>query len=137
VKPLPATAQTLVLRTDFADDAAWSVVRDAIRTPVGGFQAYVDFVSDPAYAGATVEQLVACAAEGPRRSFFFIVDRLTMSDAEHPVLVVDLYDAPGRTFRVIPSEAWGVENNLSLANMDFDEFADAADADSVFRGFPR
>jgi hypothetical protein len=28
----------------------------------------------------------------------------------------------------------GVENNLSLANMDFDEFADAVDADGVFRG---
>jgi uncharacterized protein DUF6924 len=30
---------------------------------------------------------------------------------------------------------WGVENNLSLANMDFEEFADSVDADGVFRGF--
>jgi len=28
-----------------------------------------------------------------------------------------------------------VENNLSLANMDFEEFADSVDADGVFRGF--
>ena len=28
-----------------------------------------------------------------------------------------------------------LENNLSLANMDFDEFADAVDAAGIFRGF--
>jgi hypothetical protein len=58
-----------------------------------------------------------------------------MTDPEHPVLVVDLYSEPGRSFRVVPSEMWGVENNLSLANMDFEEFADAVDRDGVFRGF--
>ena len=52
-------------------------------------------------------------------------------------VVVDLYDEPGRTFRVIPRELWGVENNLSLANMDYSDFADNVDADGVFRGFPR
>jgi hypothetical protein len=31
---------------------------------------------------------------------------------------------------------WGVENNLSLANMDFAEFADATDPDGIFCGFP-
>ena len=29
----------------------------------------------------------------------------------------------------------GVENNLSISNMDFYEFADNADADGIFRGF--
>jgi hypothetical protein len=47
-----------------------------------------------------------------------------------------LYEEPGRTFRVIPSEMWSVENNLSVANMDFYEFADNVDLDGVFRGFP-
>jgi hypothetical protein len=31
---------------------------------------------------------------------------------------------------------WGVENNLSLANMDFSEFANHTDPDGVFLGFP-
>jgi len=31
---------------------------------------------------------------------------------------------------------WSVENNLSISNMDFSDFADSADADGVFRGFP-
>jgi hypothetical protein len=61
----------------------------------------------------------------------------TFSDAEQPVLVVDLCEQPGRTFRVIPREMWGVENNLSIANMDYDDFANSADADGVFRGFPQ
>lgn len=32
---------------------------------------------------------------------------------------------------------WSVENNLSIANMGFEEFADSADEKGVFRGFPR
>jgi len=58
-----------------------------------------------------------------------------MTDEEHPVLVLDSFNPEVKTFRVIPSEAWGVENNLSLANMDYSEFADAADPNGVFRGF--
>ena len=50
--------------------------------------------------------------------------------------VVDLHAELGRPFRVIPPEMWGVENNLSIANMDFYEFADKAEPDGVFRGFP-
>jgi hypothetical protein len=59
------------------------------------------------------------------------------SHPDLPILVVDLYDDPGRTFRVIPSEMWGVENKLSIANMGFEEFADAVDGDGIFRGFPQ
>jgi len=31
---------------------------------------------------------------------------------------------------------WDVENNLSLAILDFADFADAVDKDGIFRGFP-
>jgi hypothetical protein len=48
---------------------------------------------------------------------------------------MDLHREPGRTFRVIPSEVWGIENNLWLANMEFAEFADSVDPDGIFRGF--
>jgi len=30
-----------------------------------------------------------------------------------------------------------VGNNLSIANRDFEEFANSVDEDGVFRGFPR
>jgi hypothetical protein len=66
----------------------------------------------------------------------FVVDATTIRDPESPVLVIDLRHEPGRTFRVIPAYTWSVENNLSMSNMDFFEFADAAGHDGVFRGFP-
>jgi hypothetical protein len=40
-----------------------------------------------------------------------------------------------RTFRVVADELWGVAANLDMANMEFEEFADAVDEDGVFRGF--
>lgn len=137
MKPLPETQNALVLRTDFSDNSAWEAVCATIREPVGDFRASVDFVSDQEYAGLTVEQLLSLLPPGSHHSFIFIVDRTALSHSDHPILVVDLYAEPGRTFRVIPSEMWGVENNLSIANMDFEEFAEAADADGVFRGFAK
>jgi hypothetical protein len=137
VKPLPKTQNSLVLRTDFSDDAAWDALCAAIQKPTEeGFKAYVDYLSDPAYDGLTVEQLVVLSRKGGDRSFAFIADRATFTNPERPVLVVDLYHEPGRIFRVNPREMWGVENNLSLANMDYYEFADNVDPDGVFRGFP-
>jgi hypothetical protein len=138
LKQIPETANALVLRTDFSDDAAWESICAAIEKPAGqfGFRAYVDCVSDPAYDGITTEQVLSLAPEDSNHTFVFVVDRITVSHPEHPILVIDLYDEPGRSFRVVPSEMWGVENNLSIANMDFDEFAGAVDPDGVFRGFP-
>jgi hypothetical protein len=133
---LPETRNALVLRTDFSDDAAWEAVCQAIKEPVGDFQAYVDCVSDPIYNNVTVDKLLELTASNSKRWFMFAVDQMTVSSAEHPILVIDLSYERGRTFRVIPGEMWGVENNLSLANMDFAEFADHVDPDGIFRGFP-
>jgi hypothetical protein len=133
--PIPHTEDSLVLRTDYSDDLAWERVCAAIRAPVGEFRAYVAFVSDPNCRGLTVAQIVELLRSDSRRSFIFVVDEAALRHPEHPVLVVDLHDEPGRTFRVIPSEMWGIENNLSIANMDFDEFADVVDPDGIFRGF--
>ena len=130
----PLTDGSLVLRTDFSDDAAWEAICAAIRKPQTevNFCAHVDCVSDAAFSNVSAAQL---AIRNPAHTFIFIVDSVTLSKPEHPILVLDLYDQVGRTFRVIPSEMWGVENNLSLANMDFEEFADNVDADGVFCGF--
>jgi hypothetical protein len=137
VKMLPDTREAMVLRTDFSDEIAWTSICAAIRKPQtpAGFQAQVEFVSDPAFAGITAETVFTVLPESDR-SFLFIIDPKTLSDPEHPILVVDLLTRPGRTFRVIPSEVWGVENNLTIANLDFADFASSVDADGVFRGFP-
>lgn len=137
MKQLPRSDNSLVLRTDFTDDAAWTAVCEAIQAASDeGFRARVDCLSDRAYEGLTVAQLTALAPKGGPHAFAFLVDQVALRNPEHPILVVDLYTEPGRTFRVIPAWMWAVENNLSIANMDFGDFADHVDADGIYRGDP-
>ena len=151
MKDLPDTEDSLVLRTDFSDEAAWARICSEIEAPVEEFQAYVSFVSDPDFDGLSTSALTSLGRRGPNRSFMFVVDHVSLTDEEHPILVLDLGDGdlededlgdedvgdgPGRTFRVVPREMGSVQNNLSIANMGFYEFADSVDADGVFRGFP-
>lgn len=139
MKQLPSIENSLLLRTDFSDDAAWASLCEAAQRPnADGFTADVTCISDPAYGGLAAPQLVTLAPRGNRNgqhTFAFIADQRTFAAPDRPVLVVDLYDQPGRTFRVVPREMWSVENNLSISNMDFDEFAKSVDSDGVFRGF--
>ena len=92
----------------------------------------------------TVKAAVPASSDGA--SVLFIADSISLSSPDHPILVVDLSDTflsvaefpeiAGRTpFRCIPSELWSVDNNLNIANMDWEEFAGAAGEDGVFRGF--
>jgi hypothetical protein len=67
-------------------------------------------------------------------AIFFVADTTTMEHRDRPILCINLF-ASQQQFRVIPSELLAVENNLSLANMDYEEFADAVDAEGIFRGF--
>ena len=133
MKPLPAAEHALVVRTDFSNQAAWDAVRAEISEPVEGFRAYVHFVDDPEYADAAMADLIAAAGED--RSFIVVADRTTIMEPEHPVLVVELFDQPGRSFRALPSTVQSVENNLSIANMDFEDFTEAVGEDGIFRGF--
>jgi hypothetical protein len=67
--------------------------------------------------------------------FVFLVDRVALEHADRPILAVDLQFDPGHRFRVVPSAMASVENNLSISNMDFEEFSDCVDANGIFRGF--
>ena len=136
-KKIPITENALALRTDFSDEAAWQKLCDAIQTPENsgdGFIANVDFVSDQAFEGLTSKQLPKYLSDD-LLTFAFIIDKTALADPENPILVVDLQDDAGQTFRVIAAELRSVENNLSIANMGFEEFASAVGKDGVFRGF--
>ena len=135
---LPDYDFSLVIRTDFTDDSAWERICQLLQKPqtTYGFQAMVECLSDRSCAGLQPEDVRSVLPSDSQRPFVFLVDSEAVSQPDHAVLVVDLSEEPGRTFRVIPSEAWGVENNLRLANMDFADFADAVDDTGVFRGFP-
>ena len=135
---IPKTENALVLRTDFLNQTTWEAVCTLIRKPVGIFRflAYVEFLSDREFANLNKDQLLELIPKDYNHTFIIIADQTTISHPEHPLLVVDLYEGSGRDFRAIPSQIQGIENNLSIANMDFEEFADAVDEDGIFRGFP-
>jgi hypothetical protein len=136
MRPLPQTHDAFVVRTDYGDERTWDAVRAEVTAPVGvmGFLANVMFVEDRSYDGATTEQIVALFGAVPSHSFVMIADRVTMTGLDHPLLVIDLFEDGGE-FRAASRSIQAVENNLSLANMDFGEFVAAADDDGVFRDF--
>lgn len=126
----------MLIRTDFTDGQAWQRVADAALAPSShGFRAQLELVDDPCDEGLTVEQAVAALPAGQGPFLTFLADPITITDPEHPIVVVDLGWEPGRHFRVAPAAMWSVENNLSLSNMDWEDFAASVDADGVFRGF--
>jgi hypothetical protein len=132
----PTLASGVVLRTDFSHDATWELVRDAVAAETEeGFRADVRFVDDAAYEGATVDDVLA--EVGPQvLGFIVLVDDVAINHPDHPLLVVSL--APrhhGQRFRSLPRGIQSIENNLSLANMDWESFASSVDDQGVFRGF--
>ncbi len=131
----PAYDYTLVVRTDFSDDGAWAALESELQRPrtEHNFAPSVELVSDKHCEGLGPSEVSDLLPEDPERAFIFIVDAKTLTDKEHPLLVLEL--ETGNTFRVVPTEAWSVENNLRLANMDFEEFHVACSKDGVFRGF--
>jgi hypothetical protein len=138
---LPKTWSVPVVRADFTDDAAWDGIREKIaESTEEGFGADVDFVEDRALAGLDEAAIVSgyprayphecrhpsCSwstlSQGPRRTI------RCLSSISTP-------GVDGRPFRALPRQVQSIQNNLSLANMDYVEFATSAGADGVFRGF--
>lgn len=120
------------------EHSAWERLCREIETADGDLHTDISFVSAPEYEGLSISELTDLGLRDSYqgKGYLFVVDQTALADVEHPILVLDLWDEPGRSFRVIPREMWGIEDNLSISNMDFAEFADSADADGVFRGFP-
>lgn len=133
---LPRSDSSLLVRTDFTSDDAWDLVSgEALQENEDGFRAYIEPISDPAFAGATWEAVKAALPPDNRgAAVLFVADSVALTLPDHPVLVVDLLD-DRPPFRCILSELWGVENNLNLANLDWEDFAGAAGDGGVFRGF--
>ena len=136
MKPIPNTKLAPVIRTDFSNQPVWEAICAELREPVDGFYANVEFIDDPAFADLSPEQLLDRIQKDINHLFMIVVDHTAISNPEHDLLVLDIYQEPVRAFRALPVEIQGIENNLSISNMDFEEFADYIDEDGVFRGFP-
>ena len=92
-------------------------------------------IDEPSLDGASWHDLrVSARGSDPRAAVLFVVDREAMIE-DHPIQVVDLSDEERPPFRCAANVLWSVDNNLNLANMDWEDFASAVDDDGVHRGF--
>ncbi len=85
--------ESFFIRTDFADDAAWAETLDAALRPrdlddVTLAYAGITTVDDRRFEGLTVEKLESLLP-APPPYYLFLVDKRTIADSEHPILVVD------------------------------------------------
>ena len=79
---LPESDKSLLLRTDFADAAAWALLCKAVQSPSKeGFQAGVECISDPACNGLTLEQLMTVLTTSGDRTFAFVADQIALLHA--------------------------------------------------------
>ena len=125
---------SILVRTDFSNDVLWGVFVEEASAGYGPdqFSASLDARSDARFDGMSPEALALVAGSA---HVVFVADATSMVASEKTLVVVDRNQQRGRSFRVVLPEAWSVENNLRLANMDFSEFAVAVGSDGVFRGF--
>ncbi|MFF0050743.1 DUF6924 domain-containing protein [Streptomyces sp. NPDC005498] len=141
----------LVVRTDYRDEQAWQDVVAALMKPWGErqYEAHVHFIDDPAWAEATVDDVLAAVSGDEDLSVVFLADRVSMHAEYHPLLAVttltreDCADDEdyeqltefGSEFRTIPAGAPEVHANLSIGNLGFEEFAAWAqdDPEGIFR----
>jgi len=133
---LPKTESSLLVRTTFADEKAWLNALSVVLTENDdGFRAYVEVVDDPVWENVDLDRLreAVLAAEN-QAAVLFVADQAAL-ETDYPILVVDLDEVSHEPFRCVAHELWGIDNNLNLANMDWEDFAGNVDPDSIFRGF--
>jgi len=128
------TEETPLVRIDFSNDPIWRDLLTEVGRPTqDGFMAYITVFEDPALDGRDASQLAREASENDQISLCVFADAVTMTHPERPLLCVDLVSFAA--VRVVPSQLQSIENNLSIANMDIEQFVEAAGKDGVFRGF--
>src|SRR4051794_3247440 len=138
---LPSGTATLLVRTEFQDDEVW---QEVVAAATGAGESPPDAVAllpvdDPQFVGCTNEQLLSAAAENHRAgsTVLFVADTQTMELPDMPVLVLNMESLPGgRTwFRCVPAELSMVENDLSIGQLDWEDFAEsAAENGGVYQG---
>ncbi|MCF3130362.1 DUF6924 domain-containing protein [Streptomyces olivochromogenes] len=132
---LPCSDDPLMVRTDFSRAASWEGLLAALDTPTeDGFLAHVEPLDDRRFAGVTREEAIALLPDAYEHPLLVLADATALGSTDLPLLVIDLVEERGRAIRVVAAELWGIENNLSLSNMYFEEFAGAVDEDGVYRG---
>lgn len=147
-----------LIRTDFSEDAKWTKITEQVLAPQlesgQEFYAEVDCISDEKFTGLELGAIVTLLPDYYAGFFCFVADRYTFENPGLPILVIGFAptgDTPDefnryprqvpsediKSFRALPKTIQSIENNLSLANLDFDDFLRSVESDGVFRGFPQ
>jgi len=131
---IPGDTASILVRTCFTRPQSWRRLQHALRTPSPGegFLPTLDEVDDPAWEDASPEDVLAAAGEF---RVVVVADEKALSEPGFPALVLRRIDSQVHRIRAVATEMWSIENNLSLFNMDFEDFIRSADEDGVFRGF--
>jgi hypothetical protein len=128
--PLSGTDLSPLLRTDFTDDAAWRRLLDDID------KGWLTVMDDPAHEGLSPARLLALVPDGAVYPVLVVADRETFSGEERTLLLVDVREEPGRTFRAAVPDAFGsVLGNLAIDNQTFDDYlaSGSLGGDGVYR----
>ena len=147
-----------VVRASISNDQSWELIKKLAAAPqkdlLSGmeFTANVRFVEDPLFANLPCHDIVRSLPADYPGYLVFVVDAQSDQGNEHSLLVVgfspqgedpkDFDRKPNQTpleeirsFRALPSTIQSIENNLTIANMDFEDFRNAVHQDGIFRGF--
>lgn len=132
---LDAVDRIPVIRTDYSNDAAWIAIKRAVKQPTkpDGFVANVAFVDDAALDRVSLGGLRRALLRS-RHPVAFAADTRTMTDPERPLVCISVREN-AQAFLALPDQVVWIESNLSIGNMEFEEFSGAVDPDGVFRGF--
>jgi len=121
--PLSGTDFSPLLRTDFTDDAAWRTLLESIEDPADTAKGWLTVMADPAHEGLSAAELLALVPDGSRYPVLVVADRETFAGHERTLLLIDVREEPGRTFRVaVPDAFASVLGNLAIDNQTFDDY---------------
>jgi hypothetical protein len=113
----------------------WDALVEVARNPEDPFIASFSVADDGQYLGKSAAEVAELLGPDSGCLLVFIADERALTEEGFPCVVLDMLVGPDTTFRATAENLASIENNLSIANMGFEEFHEAAGADGVFRGF--
>jgi hypothetical protein len=136
VRSLPESDIYLLVRTWFGDETAWRQLQAVIDEGSDeGFSANVEYVDDRTWDGFSV---TALEAVHPNREsgwdVMYVADQRAVTEPAHPLLVVRVGSTVDAPFRCRADLLYEIDANLSLANLDWDDFASDMDESGVYGG---
>jgi len=90
------------IRTDFSSAVRWQEICHTLGEALRELEMKAQFIEARELDCASPGDLVPILEGNPYYSFALILDRVSMESPDFPVLVLDLLEEPGRTFRQLP-----------------------------------